>query len=903
MLNFVKNKCIFFALCSLFGVGTPTYAQDTFKFKQRVLNLRVIDPSQKSSNYSFSSDYLSFSPTQSGVFSSQTVAVLNQELFELGPVDIHLATNDGVFKNILTNCNTLLINQQCQITLDFYPQDNTTYTNNIIVTGLNMTTKNIVLSGQGLGQAYANLTFNPGSQSDLGLTPVGQKKQTSLTFKNTGNVPDKNIFVTSTGQGLSIKSTTCGTNQSPVTIAAGDSCSITLEYVPTDKSALSGEIRVMSNALQGTNAVNVTGTGGLEQLEYSASTIDFGVVEIGNHSSRSLSILNSGNISTESTTLALSGSSVYQTLVTSCATQINPGVTCSATIDFYPTTVGPLSGAVTVKTAAGENKTITLSGTGAGQANVAIDLKPGYSSDFGYVKVNSSAYAEYLFRNNGSIAATNVYPSVTGSNISITLNTCGSQGAPGLLVPGGSCSIGITYSPTSVSQLAGAVLTVNSSATLGTNTVTFSGYGSSPVAGLSIAPGSSTDFGTVWVGNNATRYFVFTNTGDVRVNNVYAIAGGLTVALSDNTCGTSSSKISLDPGSNCTVGLIYTPTVNSTLYNASITVESDALAGNKSFAMTGQGEMARGVLLQQSGFSPDYGTVVVNNGTIQKFIFQNQGGAVATNVYATVSGAGYSITSNTCGTNEARTSIAAAYSCSITVQFNSATIGTFNGSLSVYSSAPNSPSTLALTANVITAPSGEKVWIGPTTATFVVPANVYSVSAVVIGGGGAMFISNSNNMAGGGGGALAYVNNMAVSPGQEIVIRAGGAGVYNGSSTDSPGGSYSQFGDIISLGGGGAKQDLTPGQGGIPSGPYTAGFKGGAGTRGNWETMGAGSSAGYTADGIAGAGNGIGIYPGYNQGFGRGDNGNWYNGRPSNSTQGAVRVIWGPGRSFPLNAD
>lgn len=1336
MIKFFKNKYVFAMLCSVIALGTNAHAQSTFKFKQRVYTLQVIDPSQKSSKYSFSSDYLTFSPTQAGTFTSQGVAVLNQELFDLGPVDVHLAVNDGVFKNVRTNCSTLLISQQCQITLDFYPQDNTTYTNNIIVTGLNMTTKNVALSGQGLGQVFANLSLDQGSFSDFGITLVGQKKQSTLTFRNTGNVSDKNIYVTSAGAGLSIKSTTCGTNQSPITLPAGGACSITLEYSPTDRSSLAGEVRVMTNALQGISSMTLSGVGGLEQLDYSALSLNFGTVEIGSNFNRSLSILNSGNASTSATTITLAGDAAYKNLLTSCSTQINPGDVCSASVDFYPTAVGPITGTLNVKTSAGENKTITLNGVGAGraianlqavttpdfgfveigtsktlsfnfkntgnipdtgvyaqltngnylsilanscgtqsapitlavnqscsfdvsysptqsntisatlemvssaaqgsktlsllgsaesavlssdlssitfsnvevgadstktvtlsnsgkfpitfssipglssasatslgattncttdlavganctisvkftpsavgavtgqievqgvnvpnkiinisatgtgqavadlqvaagssasfgivevgssktanftfknignapdtgvyvalagnylqlenntcgvnssrislnagasctftvrysptggaafngslsvntsastgvnsltlsgtpgqavietstnsvdfgsiqigatdtksaiisntgnvllnlnvptlrissstyfqgfttscgaslapnancsvsvsfapgaagtysgaidvtssnavtksvslagvgagQANVAINLKAGYTSDFGYVKVGSSAYAEYLFRNNGNVAATGVYPSITGANLTITLNTCGTSGTPGTVAPGGSCSIGVTYSPTSATALTGAVLTVNSSATVGTNTVTLSGFGSTPVAGLSIASGSSTNFGTVIVGQSATRYFVFQNTGQVRVTNIYAIAGGSTISLTDNNCGTSSSRINLEAGASCTVGLTYTPTTNSTLYDGSITVESDATSGNNSFTMTGQGAMASGSLGVQSGYSSNFGSVVTNTPTIQKFIFVNQGDAVATGVYAAVTGTGYSITSNTCGTSGSPVSVAATYSCNITVQFNSATTGTFNGSLSVYSSAPNSPSTLSLSASVVSAPVGEQSWTTPGSYTFTVPANVYSVSVVAIGAGGAELPLNSNNAWSGGGGALAYTNNLSVTPGQTINVVVGSRGVFSyASGSDSPSGGASSFGGMIAGGGGGAKGYGGVGVGGSPSGSYTAGFSGGNGIYAQSYNLLGGAAGGYTANGATGGNTGTGLYGGAGP-YGKGDSAAYYNPSPSNSTDGAVRVIWGPGRIFPSNAN
>jgi hypothetical protein len=65
---------------------------------------------------------------------------------------------------------------------------------------------------------------------------------------------------------------------------------------------------------------------------------------------------------------------------------------------------------------------------------------------------------------------------------------------------------------------------------------------------------------------------------------------------------------------------------------------------------------------------------------------------------------------------------------------------------------------------------------------FVVPSGVYAVSAVAVGGGGGGCSGNPSSGgdggAGGGGGALAYINSLAVTPGEtlSVVVGAGGAG-------------------------------------------------------------------------------------------------------------------------------
>lgn len=70
---------------------------------------------------------------------------------------------------------------------------------------------------------------------------------------------------------------------------------------------------------------------------------------------------------------------------------------------------------------------------------------------------------------------------------------------------------------------------------------------------------------------------------------------------------------------------------------------------------------------------------------------------------------------------------------------------------------------------------GEQLYTTPGTYTFTVPSKIKSICALCVGGG-----AGGGKTTGGGGGALAYANNIAVTPGQQIqvVVGAGGAGHY-----------------------------------------------------------------------------------------------------------------------------
>lgn len=70
---------------------------------------------------------------------------------------------------------------------------------------------------------------------------------------------------------------------------------------------------------------------------------------------------------------------------------------------------------------------------------------------------------------------------------------------------------------------------------------------------------------------------------------------------------------------------------------------------------------------------------------------------------------------------------------------------------------------------------GQQEFTTPGTYTFIVPANVESISMVAVGGGGGG-AQNVNDGGGGGGGALAYSNNVAVTPGESLTVIVGKGG-------------------------------------------------------------------------------------------------------------------------------
>ena len=245
---------------------------------------------------------------------------------------------------------------------------------------------------------------------------------------------------------------------------------------------------------------------------------------------------------------------------------------------------------------------------------------------------------------------------------------------------------------------------------------------------------------------------------------------------------------------------------------------------------------------------------------------------------------------------------------------------------------------------------GQVEYTTPGTYSWTAPEGVVSVSVVCVGGGGAGFSSATvTARATGGGAGLGWKNNITVVPGQSYTVVVGlggrqaslGGSITNGqdsyfisadnnayatgkggrSGTSGAGGAGGGFfGDGGGQGGSGIVRTSNRDSGGGGAGGYSGNGANGINTGGGPGTAApAGSGAGGSGGPNGNGGGGVGIY-------GRGADGNEWGGGGSGGggggffgssgayggggsthyniyyaspADGAVRIIWGPGRSFP----
>ena len=170
---------------------------------------------------------------------------------------------------------------------------------------------------------------------------------------------------------------------------------------------------------------------------------------------------------------------------------------------------------------------------------------------------------------------------------------------------------------------------------------------------------------------------------------------------------------------------------------------------------------------------------------------------------------------------------------------------------------------------------GQSSFITPGTFSWTVPTSITSISVVTVGGGGGGGGDNSalTGKGGGGGGALAYVNNIAVTPGETLTVGVGTSGqpgIVAPSAASNGGNSFVKRGATSLVEAGGGKRgnsastdaNVNGGIGGVVI----------VGTGGNGGNGGAGDAGG------GGGGGGAGGYSGAGGAGGAGGNGTGSNG-------------------------
>lgn len=512
---------------------------------------------------------------------AKTVTVTNTGTSSLTVTGVTLTgTNATDFAISSNGCSaSVAIGANCVIAVTFTPPVAGSRTATLqVASNASNGTQSVPLTGTGISAVASVAPTSLGYANQLINTTSAAQ---SVTVTNTGT---SSLTVTGvTLAGANPSDYTISNNGCSATVAVGANCIISVTFTPATVGSRTGILQIASNASNGTQSVPLTGTGIAPAVNVAPTSASFGNQLINTASAvQTITVTNTGTAALHLGAVSLSGTNATDYAFSNgCGPSVAAGTNCTISVTFTPPTTGDSSATLTIPSdATNGTQTVSLSGTGVAPAASAA---PG-TLTFGSQLVGSPSSSQSVVVSNTGTAPLNVSAlSFVGANMndySVASNGCGSAVAPGQ-----TCTVTVTLNPSAMGGRS-ATLNIASDAMNGTQTVSLSGTGIAPVAGITPA---TKDFGPVLVLlSSNTMYYTVTNSGTAPLNvGTISLAGTNPtdfVIMGGSTC----SSAVLAPSQTCSVGLQFKPAHGGSR-SATLQVPSDAFNGTVTAQATGTG--------------------------------------------------------------------------------------------------------------------------------------------------------------------------------------------------------------------------------------------------------------------------------------------------------------------------
>jgi hypothetical protein len=531
-------------------------------------------------------------------------------------------------------------------------------------------TESVAVTGTGLAPAPTQTYLLSASTSSVsfGNAMVGSTMSQTLTLTNsgTGSVTISQAAITGTGFSFSGCSGT-------VTVAAGQSMPLSVNFAPTSVGSATGSLNIVSNASNSPATISLSGTGIQPQISVTPASASFGNVMVGASGSQSFTIKNTGTATLSVTQATLAGTGFSLTGLT-LPLSVAPGASSTFSLGFTPASASSFSGSLTlVSNAPSSPLVIALAGTGATQT-LQLSVTPS-SLSFGNIATGTSTTKTVTLTNTGNTSVSISQIAETGTGF-----TAAGLSLPLTLAAGASTSFTVTFDPATAGSLSGSV-TVTSTASNSPSTITLSGTGVQPQ--ISVVP-SSVSFSNVTVGTTNTQSVTIQNSGTANLSVTQATLAGTGFTLTGLAV-----PLSVAPGTSFAFSVGFTP-ASASNFTGSLTLVSNAPSSPLVVALAGSG-VSPTLQITPSPTSLSFGSLTTGTSATQTVTLANTGNAGVTISQLTEAGAGFTVSGLT-----PPLALAAGQSTSFTVTFDPATTGSLSGSVTVTSNATNSPQVISL---------------------------------------------------------------------------------------------------------------------------------------------------------------------------------------------------------------
>jgi len=520
-----------------------------------------------------------------------------------------------------------------------------------------------------------------------------------LTNTGTSNLVLSTI---TTGGANPSEFTRSGTCAAAVSLAPAAACSIDVTFKPTAIGARSATITIGHNATPNASVLSVTGTGTaapVPAVGLSATTLSFGDQTVGIASAaKTVSISNTGTANLVLGTITTSGTSAAEFAPSNCSNAtLAPGSNCSVNVTFTPAALSARSATLNiVSNATGSPHGVSLSGNGVAAPAPAVTLSP-TSLAFGNQTVGTTSAAKAIkLTNSGSAALSISSIATTGSGFA-SVHDCAAS-----LAAAASCTINVTFAPTSAAASSGAV-TITSVAAGSPHMVGLTGTGSAPTPTAPVATLApiAVDFGMVTLNTpSATRAVSLTNTGNAPLNVTALNVAGINASEFSQTSNCPVGG-ALAAGATCTISTKFTPAVEG-VCTATLSLMSNA-TGAPTVDLKGTGIVQASALALVSPMQANFGSVRVGKTSDERKIRVRNTGSSPLLISSV------SVTGDFMYESDCKASLQPGKSCEMNVKFRPTVVGALVGELSVASNAAGAPHVVKLSGSGVSRASrGER---------------------------------------------------------------------------------------------------------------------------------------------------------------------------------------------------
>ena len=358
----------------------------------------------------------------------------------------------------------------------------------------------------------------------------------------------------------------------PLTVAAGQSATLSVTFTPSAAGAVTGTISIASNASDSLVSIPLSGTGVAPgSLTANPASLVFGSVTVGNSQQESSTLTNNGGTSVTISQAAITGAGFTLSGLTLPVT-VPAGQNTNFTVTFAPQSTTSVTGSVTI-TSNAPNPTLTVPLSGTGSASPGSLSANPTSLSFGNVQVGNSQTLSEILTNTGGSNVVISQDGITGSGFNVTGFT-----PPVTLTPGQRYSFNVSFAPQSAGS-GTANLSISSNASNPNLTIALSGT-ALPTGQL--AATTPLNFNNVVVGTNATLSASLTATGSsVTVTSVNP-------SNSEFSLSGLSFPLTIQPGTPASFTVTFTPQATGTA-SGSFTFASNASNGPTMESLAGTG--------------------------------------------------------------------------------------------------------------------------------------------------------------------------------------------------------------------------------------------------------------------------------------------------------------------------